>query len=30
VLPLLPILVASVLAITYLLWLSTWLPTLIR
>jgi C4-dicarboxylate transporter, DctM subunit len=30
VLPLLPILVASVLAITYLPWLSTWLPALIR
>ena len=30
VLPLLPILVASVLAITYLPWLSTWLPALMR
>jgi tripartite ATP-independent transporter DctM subunit len=30
VLPLLPILIASVLAITYLPWLSTWLPRLIH
>jgi tripartite ATP-independent transporter DctM subunit len=30
VLPLLPILAASVLAITYLPWLSTWLPALLR
>jgi len=30
VLPLLPILVASVLSITYLSWLSTWLPALLR
>ena len=30
VLPLLPILIASVLAITYLPWLSTWLPGLVR
>jgi tripartite ATP-independent transporter DctM subunit len=30
VLPLLPILIASVLAITYLPWLSTWLPALLH
>jgi tripartite ATP-independent transporter DctM subunit len=30
VLPLLPILIASVLAITYLPWLSTWLPQMLR
>jgi tripartite ATP-independent transporter DctM subunit len=30
VLPLLPILIATVLAITYLPWLSTWLPSLVR